>query len=38
MGECPFRIKYGKLFNICYQQEWEVSKVLKGGGADKPNI
>jgi hypothetical protein len=28
IGECPFRIKHGRLFSICNQKEWEVSKVL----------
>jgi hypothetical protein len=31
LGECTLRIKYGKLFNICHQQEWEVSRVLESG-------
>jgi hypothetical protein len=31
LGECPLRVKYGRLFNICHQQEWEVSRVLGGG-------
>jgi hypothetical protein len=25
------RIKYSQLFNICNQQEWEVSRVLENG-------
>jgi hypothetical protein len=31
LGECPLRIKYGKLFNICHQQEWEIFRVLGNG-------
>jgi hypothetical protein len=31
LGECPLRIKYVKLYNICNQQEWEVSRVLGVG-------
>jgi hypothetical protein len=32
LGDCPLRIKYGRLFKICSQQEWEVARVLEGGG------
>jgi hypothetical protein len=31
LDEFTLRIKYGKLFNICNQQDWEVAKVLEGG-------
>jgi hypothetical protein len=31
LGECPLRIKYERLYNICSQQNWEVSRVLGGG-------
>jgi hypothetical protein len=31
LRECPLRIRYEKLYNICKQQFWEVSRVLRGG-------
>jgi hypothetical protein len=31
MGECPLRIRFNKLFMICRQQNWEVTRVLEGG-------
>jgi hypothetical protein len=32
LGDCPPKIKYGRLFSICSQQEWEVARVLEGVG------
>jgi hypothetical protein len=32
LGECPLRIKFNKLFVIYKQQNWEVARVLDGGG------
>jgi hypothetical protein len=23
LGDCPLRIKYGRIYNICFQQDWE---------------
>ena len=30
-GECPLRISYHKLYNICHQQSWSVHQVLGTG-------
>jgi hypothetical protein len=31
LGECPLKIRFNKLFEICKQQNWEVARVLQGG-------
>jgi hypothetical protein len=31
LGECPLRIRFNKMFSICNQQEWEVTRVLRSG-------
>jgi hypothetical protein len=31
LGECPLRIRFSKMFSICNQQEWEVTRVLRNG-------
>ena len=30
-GECPLRISYHKIYNICHQQSWSVHQVLGTG-------
>jgi hypothetical protein len=30
LGECPLKIMFSRLFNICKHKNWEVARVLQG--------
>jgi hypothetical protein len=32
LGDCPLKIRFNNLFQICNQQNWVVAKVLEGLG------
>jgi hypothetical protein len=36
LGQCPLRIRFNKIFSICKQQNWEVTKTLKDGEVNLP--
>jgi hypothetical protein len=31
VGDCSLKIRFSRLYNICEQQSWKVSRALRGG-------